>query len=61
MSVNAIRFGNLYSVNAIRQAQATPINYKNQVDTVKNRELHPAVSSTELAQTPLANKIDYLC
>ncbi len=61
MSVNAIHFGNLYGVNAIKQAQNRPANNNSHVASVKDVELHPVVSGTQLAQTPLANKLDYLC
>ncbi len=58
MSVNKVQFGNLYGVNAIRQAQSRPANV--QYSAVKDRELHPVVNSTELAKTPFANKLDLL-
>ncbi len=62
MSINSLaKIGNLYSGNDIKLAQN---RYESgvtaSINAVKDRELHPAVSSTNLCSTPLANKLDLL-
>ncbi len=60
MPVNAVQFGNLYNVNSIKYAQARQLNNAAGVHSVKDREIHPQVSSTEFCSTPYANKLDLL-
>ncbi len=61
MPVNAVQFGNLFNVNKIQYAQNNSAQgIASGVNAVKDRELHPAVSSTNLGATPLANKLDLL-
>lgn len=61
MAVNAInKIGNLYNVNKIQHAQARYVNNAGGVYSVKDREFHPEVSSTEFGKTPLANRLDLL-
>ena len=62
MAINALsKIGNLYSVNNIKFAQARfDRGAASGVNSVKDRELHPAMSSTELCSTPFANKLDLL-
>lgn len=57
-TVNTI--SNLYNVNRIQHAQARYNNNAGGVYSVKDRELHPALSSTEFGKTPLANRLDLL-
>ena len=59
MSIESVKFGNLYAVNAIRNAQT---NTKNQSlkANVADRELHPQVCSTQICETPRANILDLL-
>lgn len=57
-TVNTI--SNLYDVNRIKHVQAKYNTNTGGVYSVKDRELHPALSSTEFGKTPLANRLDLL-
>ena len=62
MPVNSVQFGNLYKVNNIKYVQNNSAQGIAQgVNSVKDRELHPEVCSTDLGVTPYANKLDILC
>lgn len=61
MTVSAVQLRNVFNVNDVKLAQAYPKFDATGVNAVKERELHPAVCSTELGKTHLANRLDLLC
>jgi len=57
MPINAVQFGSLYSVNAIKHNNAKQLQGGNQVNNVKEIELHPTIKGDGIR----ANKLDFLC
>lgn len=60
MAISGVQFGNLYSVNAIRQSQDNfVLNNSTHTNAIKDRDFHPTVKS-DLCYSPLGNKLDLL-